>query len=281
VARFTPGPSAVPEALKDEFEKFLLYEFPLHPTVRREVVATGTLPARMQFQVRPNAQVDEHTYEFVVRDYGQAPLVAPVGYVARPTDDDSLNALLRRVRPTRDEDRRFLKEKVAKLLEEGNHITALLVAYEAVWTFGDQADLMPVLQAIQALPADSGAAVFLQRLVGREGQPPAERAQEIFALMPLSQGNSAVLKIMVADELGKAEKTREAIALLKDVLQQNAQLTEAWDNLAGLILRTPTRAVEAFACWEAAERIAPQHPMFKGQRAYVDALKTDFPEFFK
>lgn len=281
VARFTPGPSPVPDVLKDEFEKFLLYEFSLHPTVRKEIVASRVLPARVQFQVRPNSQVDEHTYEFVVRDYGQAPLVAPVGYVARPTDDDSLNSLLRRVRPARDDDRRFMNEKVRKLLDDGNHITALLVAYESVWTFGDQADLMPVLQAIQALPADSAAAVFLQRLVGRDDQPPAERAQEIFALMPLSQGNSAVLKIMVADELGKAEKPREAMVLSKDVLQQNTQLTEAWDNLAGLILRTPSRAVEAFACWEAAERIAPRHPMFKGQHAYVEALKKDFPEFFK
>jgi Flp pilus assembly protein TadD len=121
-------------------------------------------------------------------------------------------------------------------------------ALKASLTPRDQASAQTALQTLAELRKQPGAAQYV---------------------LDVSQGNTL---IYLHQGQNGADQLLEALAV-------NPYLLGAWHDLGAFYYQT-FRTDKAWACWDAARKVNPQHPQLLPIRQMENRIRTYMPEFF-
>jgi hypothetical protein len=180
--------------------------------------------------------------------------------------------------PDAQEVARQRKVEGLEALEGGRKLESVLALLELTL---QTADPLPGLGDILRREPDVTVRRLLEVLADPSGGSLEARAA-VATLVQLRAAAGPRQHVLMSFESGHRERlgeTRQAADLLARALAANPFLTVAYKDLGDLFFRQ--RDMQgAWLCWEAARRIAPDHPVLKS----VDQLEADLarahPEYF-
>ena len=175
-------------------------------------------------------------------------------------------------------------EKTAKdrdaALAQGHVLDALLSNMAILIMTGDGAATTTwTAQHREAIQNDESARSLTANLNPRD-QASAKSAVQVLAELRKQPGNAGyVLDIFEGNELLSLRDGKGGADHLLAALAVNPYLLGAWKDLGGYYYQS-YQADKAWACWDAARRVNPQHAMLLPVTEMEGRLRTAFPEFF-
>ena len=281
---------AVPATLRPVFERFLAYQFNIHPDIRLEIAKSGKVPSEIILKWENIGENIRDEYKLTSAQLGGAPEKWP-GADAPPTDlgDAEMKAAFAAARDSA----RFAQAKTAR--QTGEYIDArmaagvapdaLLAIMEYGLQNGESRD--QVIQWISKykdkFQADSRCRLYFASTLSGPDSGNQERAKEALASLDKidRQGleKAYVLDIQRGDLLTFLQDWSGARAAFLAALKSNPFIAGVWKDL-GDLYRDAYETDVAWACWDTARRLYPNHFMLEEINNFEGRLRKDFPEFF-
>jgi tetratricopeptide (TPR) repeat protein len=104
-------------------------------------------------------------------------------------------------------------------------------------------------------------------------------AETLEQLRKRSDPHGYVVAIFEANTMRSLGQSSRAMDLFTGALQADPFITGAWVDL-GSTYYEDFMAAEAWACWDAARALKPDHPFIDGINDQERKLRTEHPEFF-
>ncbi len=189
---------------------------------------------------------------------------------------------------------RELSERASAALSDQS--TALLQERDAAAAAGKpfDAELAYLVQSVSTGDADSAWAHTMSdalranadaaRLAGALAAQGDEQLKVALAALAglrsrTTSGRGYILDVFAANHQLKLKNAPEAERLFLAALAANPLLTGAWFDLGKLYYRS-FRTREAWACWDAARALNPDHPFRKDVDSLERRLMAEVPQFF-
>ena len=283
VAQFVPTETRLPPALHQRFVNYLAYSCAIHPEIRRAIAATGTVPQELIFTSRSvNRQTTSTRHLISSAPSHSDRSLLPAGATLAGAGGDSVLQLVATVHevarsgqlPTRDAAIAFARARVA----EKNALDALMALIEYGLQSGD--NLTAEIRRHRAIfEADDRC----QRYLKAFNQSSKALCEQNLALSDsidrTGLRKSHQLDLQRANHLDRLGKPKEALEAYLNVVRANPAHAGALHDLGMLLARTYEHP-KAWACWDAARRLYPAHPLFKDVIAREQRLLTGHPDFF-
>ena len=278
VVRMVRGDGSLPPGTGESWVRFLRHETRLHPAVLDSLAAETHLPAELSWTWRNPGTAVTTTLRLVKAEEvaGWVPAVPKEGIPGDDPLDAALTASLSAKPPTRE----AALAVSAAFREKGAFVEAFLVLIARGLAPGD--GMGEEVRALRSVEGAQEALVPLFRLIGNPDTPEGAAAQaaELLAFKEKAPKDRFLLDIFRANNLDGAEKGEEARAVMRGVLEKHPEIAGAWVDLGGMYHRG-FQAVQAWRCWEAGLRVAPDHPMLEGVKGLRGHLREEYPEFFR
>ena len=161
----------------------------------------------------------------------------------------------------------------------GKMLDAALAHFTYALSTGDQGRdwLMQMRAKVQA---DADASVLAASLSVKNAADAEKALKALGALRAKSQSQYAyLLDVFAANHQSALRHATEARQLFLTALAANPYLTGAWFDLGKLYYST-YETDAAWACWDAARALSPDHPFAKNIETVERQMLADHPEFF-
>jgi len=285
VVEFEPGETALSNALARTYQRFLLYECPMHPAVQEKVKAAGhVLKTLRRHHVEPWAI---HDFSLVLRSATPTEsdsYTMPEGVVlgwppeAKPSEVQIIGLkVLTQKHETPRWTREQFQQEVRKKLADGKYFEAMLTVMEGGFQTGFQEP--ELLKAVaEHKEADPRIAALGMAMVNtKENQPGSLEVLQGIDRSDLDR--SYILDILIGDCFMNMRQMKEAEESFLCVLRHNPYITGVWHDLGGMYVASYHESLGWF-CVDVARSIAPDHPMLRQVTAVEQSILADHPEFF-
>jgi tetratricopeptide (TPR) repeat protein len=280
LVRASKATRALPEGYRDEYWRFIRYYAGGHPKALTMLAAAAGVPQSLSL-VLTNMKVETRTLALQSITLAPDSPYSLDGFKLVMPDREPYKTL-QAVGP--DAPAQVANRVAATLtqrdlaLAEGHYLQAMLANNETMLSTGDgHRDWL--LGARDRLVGDSST----QRLVGAlspHDEASVKQAAEVFRGLRASAGNYVdVLDIFEGNALLSLKQTAEGQALLLAALALDPYIAGAWHDLGDSYYRS-FRMPEAWACLDAARRMAPSNPMLQQMNQVEQALRDRNPGFF-
>ncbi|WP_163869003.1 tetratricopeptide repeat protein [Myxococcus eversor] len=280
------GTDAPPEQVR-QFVQFLRYVYQGHPLVLERLASGDRIPRDIHYFARQPFESPAHEVSLRVHAVDVVPDVAlpliGLRRVLRPHEDSPVNASIERVLlgevPDNQEvvTRRMAEAKQS--LQAGRGLEGTLALME----LSLETDVSPSeLGALLQQETD----VHVRRLREALTQPPRNEAEARAVVATYVElrgpaGNKAhVLNTFQASTHRALQEDEEARGLLLDAIEVNPFLAGAYKDLGDIYLSEYATG-DAWMCWEAARKLAPDHRLLKDVNEWEATLVADHPEYFE
>jgi hypothetical protein len=278
ITTFTPDARALPEVLRQTLGRFLVYCCSLHPDVRRRIGERGHIPASLEYRYRDTPSIFDVDLQLRTARSSANAISVPSGFTPQ-ADDRPLSVLLRRVSVSdeaKKSDDDYLQE--AKSFRESGHaVDALLTLFEMVLATGVQ----PV-DEIRQVATENREDEQLQTLLTAmrvAGEDPQKALDLNVSIDRDGLQKRHVLKIFQANYQTSLGNGDQAVGLFLDALKVNPYIAGVYKDLGDIYYRQYDMHT-AWQCWDAARRVAPNHPMLGDIQNLEQHLQAAYPEFF-
>lgn len=284
LAQYEHGNWQIPEKLADSYRRLLIYGYAMHPRLRADMQQALRGFGRLSLHHRTMDKQQRHreiTVEEVMPVQPQS-LSGPDGYDVYYINAKKLQPAIAAVHA--EKDKRSADDYLAQIeqsLARERYTEAMLAAWEHMVQFGTFPEGQ-VDRIVTAAPEKD----WSRSLVSLIANPPGE-GDDIAAYTKSFQtvadhvtaSNKYELNVHLADLYLRQGDAQRAFDMLAHALGQNPYLTAAWVSLGDIFYRQYDMEA-AFACWDAALAIAPEHSLVVKKREYRDSLAAEYPEFF-
>ncbi|MFY2562094.1 tetratricopeptide repeat protein [Corallococcus terminator] len=279
------GMDAEPEQVR-QFVRFLRYHYLGHPLILERLASGNRIPRDLHYFARQPFESQGHEVSLRVHTVDVVPDAAlPLeGHcrVLRSNEDRPVNASIERVLlgevPDTEEVVTRRMAEAQQSLRVGRRLEGALTLLELTL----EADVsLPELGSLLQQETD----VHVQRLREALTQPPRNEAEaravvSTYVELRKSAGNRAhVLNTFQAATHRALREDAEARELLLVALEVNPFLAGAYKDLGDIYL-SEYATWDAWLCWEAVRKLAPEHRLLKDVNAWEDTLAAEHPEYF-
>jgi hypothetical protein len=277
VVRIRAGEKPVPEAYRASWVRFVRHRLRIHPLIRREVLALPHMPAEMKIRWVNVGRSFLQTLQLTHMGVSQA-LLPELPPPAGPGSDPLARALdaAKTAVPT---SRKGMRSRLADLEKQGKWLTALLSLLEYSVATGDQ----PATE-MRGLMSRATEKDQLNQLISRlPDLNDKDRAREfrdgLLHLKEREPRYGHLLDLWRANASVTLDEPQVARDLLIDVLSEHPEMAGAWSDLGWLFHRS-FKVDDAWRCFTAGLRLAPNHPMLESVVKLRKSLRKDYPEFY-
>jgi hypothetical protein len=283
ICEYRTGRREIPPAFRLVWERYLAYDWPIHPDIREAILLNAKVPSEIRFREKIGERtryrnltlsslelVADSAYTAEIRDAPFAPSGIPVERIWNRLRGDG--PAPRRLAPA-DFDQAFKTSVKNSLFSE-----ALLVAIES--NLQEGRDIGAAIQALA--PGMDMDPILIQLIKGMDIADAAAAAKALDALEDVSANAFArghIVHVLRADALRRQEKWKEAEAEYLLALEANPYLTAALVRLGNVYVET-ARIQQAYLAWELAAWIQARHPLLGDIRALDQAVRQEHPLFF-
>lgn len=278
------GTEAAPD-MSLRFVQFLRYRYMGHPLILERLSSAHRIPRELRYQAREPMGQPRHD---VTLQLGAATVVPDEGIALKSyrrvlgSSEALPSGVLERVMLGAVPDSQEVKARrfaeATQSAERGHILESVLTILELALETGMQ---LPELG--NALQNESDPHVSqLRNALGRRPGSKEEARAMLAALLELRKAAGQRAHVVMTFEaathraLGEYQQARE---LLLHALEVNPFLTGAYKDLGDVYVREYETS-EAWRCWEAARRIAPEHGLLQDVRALEEMLAAEHPEYF-
>jgi tetratricopeptide (TPR) repeat protein len=292
---FVPSKNEIDASCKKSYARFIADVCPIHPEIRKKIVANAHLPADLEF-----LYINERGTSKVSKDNtpayktGKLVLQSVESEPDTSVSDMALNGLtLVRTKsdltpiwnsldshgdnpqfPTREEAIKF-SENAAK---NGQPLDALLALLEYGLETGEQ--LVPEIKALApSLQKDENASHFLTYLSPDNEKEAKEALKSLSEIDRSKLKKGAVVDIMQGNIESQLDQKSDSLKLLIRALTNNPFIVGAYHDL-GEGLTGEYQMDLAWQCFDEARKLRPDHPMLKSIDDMEAKLQQDFPDYF-
>jgi tetratricopeptide (TPR) repeat protein len=165
-------------------------------------------------------------------------------------------------------------------IAQGHVLEAELFNMALLIIRGDGTSLTPWLaEHREAIQKDESARLLSASLASQDAAGAQKALQSLAGLHRQSGNAEYMLNVFEGNTLFSLGDGKAGADHLLAALQVNPYLLGAWSDLAGHYYQS-YEADKAWACWDAARRVNPQHKMLQRITDMERQLRTAFPEFF-
>lgn len=272
----------LPAGYQSEYWRFLRYYAGGHPKIYAALASVQGVPEKITFvltnmqtetrQITLNAIHTEPDAAYSLDGFAPlSPNQAPYGTLKLLGPDAAAQLSKRAAAVVRDRD---------TALAQGQVFNAVLANMALLFITGDSTGTTDWLeQNRDRVQSDQSAQALVASLGPKDSNsaPAAVQALAMLRKQPVAYGY--VLGIFQGNTLLGVRDDKAGAEHLLAALAVNPYLLGAWKDLGGSYYQA-FQAEKAWACWDAARRVNPQHPMLLQITQLEDQLRTGFPEFF-
>jgi hypothetical protein len=277
---FKPDPRELPHAFQKGYGRFLTYHVPMHPDVRRQIVDTGKLPAKLT-TVIPGDATQSANITLELKEAGPMKTLVstkvPGGYLEiQPKELDSLKPNKADTIPRVVGDvYAFVKDATAR----GDLVDVSLALTE--WTLMTGEQLSLDAEAMKVF-ADKGKTDKNLQLLHQAESTISGKEKQLEAVTKLNAlplKKKYVLDVLRGKILAVNGKLPEAIAAAKKAIVANPRMVGAYADLGEYYYKQYQMPI-AFEVWDRGASIMPLHPSLKKVKELQARLQHDFPDYF-
>lgn len=276
---------SIPELYKDMFRKFLLYEYNLHPQIRRSILAYQKVPRTFNYRFKNNPfstyYVKYKLKSVNTNEYDN--YLIPADYEISFDPENELDVIMHEVIAEQSQVRQLSKEEFLKLFNkafnQGNYLDANLAILECKLQTGEE--IIDQMRKIAPYAeTDRQLSLFVRGVYLTNNKETAKKAIESFdAIDRKSLKREHIIDINTADAKMVLGNLDEAKKMFLKVLRLNPYIVGVYKDLGGLFLQSyDTR--RAWKCWDTARSLYPDHLMLKEITEYEEWLARKYPEYF-
>jgi hypothetical protein len=272
----------VPADALRQYLRFLRYTIGGHPQILAAIGTGGGVPERLTV-VRTNMSTETRTLSLQHLEESPAQTLTLDGFTRKPADAEPL----RLIEHLPADPTAALEQHLVELRQErdaalaGEHLLdAMLANIAAMLASGDQTDATAWFSAHrEQIMKDADATQVTQNLKPHDEKSARAAAETLEQVKKHAGPHGYVLDIFEANTLRSLHEGAKAVDLFIAALSADPLITGAWVDL-GTTYYGDFRAVEAWACWDTARMLKPNHPFNADINAGEQKLRTDHPEFF-
>ena len=287
VARIVYSKKDLSAACKVQFEKYLLYEVPLHPCIRAELMKKGLLPAFMEVYFFDMSQSGTYTYELekAIQDVPSQAVKEMKRMPRYPESRESLRGLLDSMVMAVNYGQVHIQDKAScitvtdKLSEKGKYLDAILNLLEYNLTTGDA--MGEELKKVARHQSEDSlmSKFFLCLDTPKSKQDAIDKIEGFEQIKSHKLEKGYLLGIFMADFYGDLGKRAEMKEAFFSVLKINPLISGAYVDL-GKMYREQYNMNAAWECFDIALKLAPENSMMEELNSLKANLKTDYPQYF-
>jgi tetratricopeptide (TPR) repeat protein len=278
------GTEAAPD-MSRRFAQFLRYLYMGHPLILERLASASRIPRELRYQSResfgqPRSDVTLRLGAVDVVPDGE---IALDGYRRVVSSDQPLpSGVLERVMfgavPDSQEVKARRMAEAKQCAEGGRLLESVLTLLELTLETGAS---LPELGNFLQHATDPHVRQLRDALGQRPGsQQEAHAVLAMFLGLRKAAGQRAHVVMTFEAPLHRAlGEAQQACGLLLKAIEVNPFLTGAYKDLGDLYVGE-YRMREAWLCWEAARRIAPDHRLLEDVRKLEEMLAAEHPEYF-
>lgn len=163
--------------------------------------------------------------------------------------------------------------------EQGRILDAALAHFAYALATGDNSRDW-LMQTRDKLKTDPDAGIFAASLSVKNAEEADQAVKNLSALRARTRSPYAyLLEVFAANHELSLKHTTDAEKLFLAALSSNPYLTGAWLDLGKLYYGT-FKTQDAWACWDAARSINPNHPFARSLESMERQMAADHPELF-
>lgn len=280
VATFELGSEKIPNDIRQTYNKYVLYNFSLHPEIRKKLLGEDFIFKNLHFQMMPlpGTQYIETLTFISAKEIDDEKMQIPAGYTEFFAKGKLGEVLAASQDISKRKSKEFYQSEIDKLIQNKNHLDAFL----AMSAYMFQYNVDPIEYAKKILkdtPKDSPLWALIKNLRVKSKE---DYQRSIIALEGISKKNlefGYVIDVFVANNYAKLGNSDKAIDRMLNALTINPFMVGPLKDL-GDFYYVKFEMETAWQIWGEALKLDPTHPMLEPIVKYEKALEKDFPEFF-
>jgi hypothetical protein len=283
--RFLPSDHPVPPECRRSWDRFLVHQCSIHPTIRESIVQAGAIPDLLEFSYFDATESCTVTYR--LERVGEGPgchAKVPPGFAPKLVPGDRLGPILAKLDPKDSREALRTQASAGQFIDEalarGDALDAYLGWNEFAALVVDDAESRAAKDAwLARILAKKDPRVSSLR--SRRGQPnEAESTLKTIDAIDrrgLRKGYQLdVWRGFLLVGLGRIPAANDAFLR---ALEANPYLLNCYRQLGDDHLKA-FESVEAWRCYDAIRRVEPDSPMLAEVKTLEARLEKDFPEDF-
>jgi hypothetical protein len=282
VASYIPSKSALPESAKRGYGRFLTYNCPLHPEIRKSLLSQKMLPASLVFHFKDGPMsTTDCSYTLKSSEEVAAESASPPANYKQIQDKElsEIYAALAQLGPEpKLPDQNSVSAAVDIDLKNNNPLNAFLTVVEYSLLSGDQRP-QDSARVVAKSNGNPDFQLFIKNLEPHSEVEAKAAVKALESINRLKLSKGYVIDIMAANIYVQLKDLPKAKKLFTRALVANPLNVGAYNDLGNLYIsmwEPPT----AWECFRIARKINPKHPMLKDIDELEHKLQTDFPDFF-
>lgn len=287
IARVSYAKTKIPKEYLEAFSKYLTYSVVLHPSIKEEILKTKRVPNFIQCTYSNVANITTDTYHLI--ESGKTAHSKNTIFTQKRAlyqrDRSDMTGIIDSMmfstmfHPSIPLDSVACFTEVTQLSNEGKNLSGILRLFEYILSTGHQ-PLNRLREIASQQESDSLLAMFIYSLNSPQSKEEAESKIANFNyLNTLDIKYGYVMNIFAANYITPVDQF-EAISYFHKALSQNPRVTGAWLDL-GKIYANSYHYDDAWKCFGIIMNMNPSHPMANEIIESKNALKRDYPIFFK
>jgi tetratricopeptide (TPR) repeat protein len=272
----------LPAGYQSEYWRFLRYYAGGHPKIYAALASIQGVPERVTLVLtNMNTETREMILNFIRTEADEPYSLAGL---SPASPDEAPYSTLRPLGPDAVAQLAERAETAAKARDaafaQGRVLDALLSNMAILIMTGNEAGATAwIAQHRDAIQSDESAHAFATNLEPRD-QAAAQSAVHTLTELHKKAGSAGyMLDVFEGNTLVKLGDRKGGIEHLLGPLNVNPYLLGAWNDLGDTYYQS-FRADKAWACWDAARRVNPKHPMLLKVAEMESGLRATFPDFF-
>jgi len=297
VASYVPSQQRLSQEDQSRFEKFLRENAPLHPTIIKDILASGFFPQRLTFKYSPMTKKPDAVW--TLQSVSSAEAIYPLHPADRPappdfgTRADSLRSLMPLIEAAvagtapRRRTVTAIRAEVEKELHDGKPFAASVTMLELTGQYGQQVtgcssedQCHSIKQIFEASKIDPRTT----QLIGALGPAKKGYTAAIETLRKMNRddlSNAYVLDEFLANDLSESDHLDEALPLFANAIRGNPYLAGYYKDL-GDVFRERFDPTTAWLFYDLGRALGggEDAPVISGITDREKDLEKKYPQFF-
>lgn len=282
-AEYSIGKHRIPKAFRDMWARWLAYECPTHPKLRKTLLVHRTFPERITVRHRKNRRVDH--LHFALKS---VELVTDSSYTAAKRkqrvqsspvaiEQMAIDMRTKGTLPDRPSAAQF-NQSFQNAFDQQRYSEALLCAMEVFMQEGT--NIEAAVQTLQpAIEQDPQLMSLASGLDTSTHNKAVQSEKTLKSLRFDSFARSHILYALLGDAYRGQKKYAEAEKSYFAALKVNPYLTSVYANL-GQVYLDAGLAGQAFTAWSLAVDVNAEHPVIRAPLSLIRKVHMDHPDFF-
>lgn len=281
VVQYKLRANEIPKQLQASYNRFLLYELALHPSIRQRMSNEQRVLSKLSYSVWTPKQIDQRVNLAIdevalMSNEGLLPMLDALDRqdVLAPQLSTILNdeSLADRA-PSLTE----FQEQFENQIASGDNVSAFLTMIESSWVHDSMVD--PSKVDLTDFRQDEDVQALGHYSANGRGVEPDKSIAVLSALRDKTIVPRSAISVLIANKQAEAGNLKTAIDEMTSALLDAPYYVGAWHDLGGFYF-SAFEMQKAWACFEQARRLNTDHQLLSGINRFEAQLRARHPEYF-